>query len=102
MKFIRNSGHSEWFATGKPATEYLRNNGHKRHDGLDYKTPEALEFHREMIDILNDIEIPDWMKDDKRPNTDGKPMSEYRTRPEEVWARFRQANITLTREMNQS
>lgn len=54
-----------------------------------------------MIDILNDIEIPEWMKNDKSPNSDGTPMSEYRTRPEEVWARFRQANITLTREMNQ-
>lgn len=31
MKFIRNSGHSEWFATGKLAMEYLRNNGSKWH-----------------------------------------------------------------------
>lgn len=29
-----------------------------------FKTPEAMDFYKEMLALLDDIQVPEWMKSD--------------------------------------
>lgn len=60
-----------------------------------------MEFHKQILDLMDKIEVPEWMKNDLSLDENGNPMFEYRTSPEEIWARFHQANIRLTRDISE-